>query len=194
MVETDDTPTTTLAPAPSGAPAPEPNLLLDGIEFEDAGVTVERRIWIQILAAGQAGKGEPAFEVECAVFSAPEYAELTRKFERKKEKVARTGKAADWQIDQIDAEFERAYCERIGRNWRGATLGNLEGLWSGQVPKRTPEYEAAKARRAEIRFSTEMFLKLHHYSWAPSFRNIIFNRLTEVSEADLAKEAAAKKL
>lgn len=194
MVETDDSPTTTLAAAPAGAQAAAPNLLLDGIEFEEAGALVERRIWIVILAAGQAGKGEPEFAVECAVFSAPEYASLTRTFERKKEKVARTGKAADWQIDQIDAEFEKAYCERIARNWRGATLGNLEGLWSGQVPKRTPEYEAAKAARQEIRFSPEMFLKLHHYSWAPSFRNIIFNRLTEVSEADLAKEAAAKKL
>jgi hypothetical protein len=141
-------------------------------------------------------KGEPELAVECAVLSAPEYAEFTRKFDRKRAKIAAQGaRAAEWQLDQVDAEFEIEYCLGIGRNWRGVTLGNLEALWSGkEVPKRTERYEQMKAAHTEITFTPEWFLKVHHNSWAPMFRNPIFNRLTEIGELEIQKANEAKKI
>lgn len=171
-------------------------LLIEGFEFEDPAEVKERLLDVQILAANQTGPGEPAFVIQIAAIGSDAYAELTKKYDRKRSKVGATGKQADFLLDQIDAEFEVEYCELIGRGWTGATLRNLEALWSSSaaVPKRTPEYEKLKADRAEVRFSQEWFRKVHHDSWAPLVRNAIFNKITEVTEADRSREADAKKL
>lgn len=191
-MQTDETQNAGLAPAAPVHAAPEPTTVMpDGLEFEDAG---EITTWIPILLPDQSEKGQPGFDMLVYIPSAPEYADFVKKFDHLRRKVAGTGRAAEMQLDQIDAQFESEYCAMIGRGWRGATIRNLETCWSGrELFKKGQKYDQLVASKSLVAFTPEFFLKVHHNGWPQLIRNKLFTAITEANQAELARRGEAKK-